>query len=120
MVIKRELLFDYALKHFKSETEYLWSKLPGYAVLRHHDGNKWFGIVMNVSGTTLGLQTDEEVDVLEVKARPEHIGSLRKKEGILPAYHMNKEHWVSVLLSGPLSAEEIYALLADSHDLTSG
>jgi predicted DNA-binding protein (MmcQ/YjbR family) len=36
----------------------------------------------------------------------------------LPAYHMNKEHWVSVILSGPLSADEIHELLADSHELT--
>lgn len=115
----RDILFSYALEHFKSEPEYLWSKLPDYAVLRHHGGKKWFGIVMNVPGTKLGLTTDDELDVLEVKARPEHIGSLRKKDGILPAYHMNKEHWVSILLSGPLCAEEIYQLLADSHYLTS-
>ncbi|ELI8009298.1 MmcQ/YjbR family DNA-binding protein, partial [Yersinia enterocolitica] len=46
-------------------------------------------------------------------------GSLRKKDGILPAYHMNKEHWVSVLLSSSLSPNEIHELLADSHELTS-
>jgi predicted DNA-binding protein (MmcQ/YjbR family) len=57
--------------------------------------------------------------VLEVKVRPEHIGSLRRKEGILPAYHMNKEHWVSVVLSGPVTPSEIHELLAESHELTS-
>jgi predicted DNA-binding protein (MmcQ/YjbR family) len=76
-------------------------------------------LVMNVPGTKLGLKTDDVLDVLEVKVRPEYIGSLRKKEGILPAYHMNKEHWVSVLLSGPLTPKEIHELLADSHELTS-
>ncbi|CNF39033.1 Uncharacterized protein conserved in bacteria [Yersinia rohdei] len=117
--MKREELFSYAREHFKSEPEYLWSKLPSYAVLRHHDGKKWFGIVMNVPGTKLGLKTDDELDILEVKVRPEYIGSLRKKDGILPAYHMNKEHWVSVLLSSSLSSNEIHELLADSHELTS-
>lgn len=73
--MKREELFSYAREHFKSEPEYLWSKLPSYAVLRHHDGNKWFGIVMNVPGTKLGLKTDDELDILEVKVRPEYIGS---------------------------------------------
>lgn len=57
--------------------------------------------------------------MLEVKVRPEHIGSLRRKEGILPAYHMNKEHWVSVVLSGPVTPSEIHELLAESHELTS-
>lgn len=117
--MKREALFSYAREHFNAEPEYLWSNLPGYAVLRHHDGSKWFGIVMEVPGTKLGLNTEEKVDILDVKVRPEHIGSLRQKEGILPAYHMNKEHWISVLLSGPLSTQEIQQLLADSHALTS-
>lgn len=118
--MNRETLFNYAREHYKAEPEYLWSKLPGYAVLRHHDGDKWFGIVMNVTGTKLGLNKEDNVDVLEVKVRPEHIGSLRKKEGILPAYHMNKEHWISIVLSGPLSAKEIHDLLAESHELTAG
>lgn len=118
--MKRETLFSYAQEHFNAEPEYLWRKLPDYAVLRHHIGDKWFGIVMNVPGTKLGLETDDKIDILEVKVRTEHIGSLRQKDGILPGYHMNKEHWVSVILSGSLSAKEILELLADSHELTTG
>lgn len=120
ITMKRETLFKYAREHYKSEPEFLWRNLPGYAVLRHHNGGKWFGLVMNVPGSRLGLKTDEVVDVLEVKVRPEHSGSLRKKDGILPAYHMNKEHWISIVLSGPLSQKEIHDLLAESHELTSG
>lgn len=37
--------------------------------------------------------------------------------GILPAYHMNKEHWVSVLLE-EADAELIWGVLADSFQLT--
>lgn len=118
--MKRETLFRYVQEHFSAEPEYLWSNLPSYAVLRHHNGDKWFGIVMNVPGTKLGLKTDDGIDILNVKVRPEHIGSLRQKAGVFPAYHMNKENWVSVILSGPLTAMEIHELLADSHELTAG
>lgn len=118
--MKRETLFKYVREHYKAEPEYLWNKHPGYAVLRHQDGEKWFGIVMNVPGTKPGLETEDEVDVLNVKVRPEHIGSLRKREGILPAYHMNKEHWISIVLSGPLSPKEIHDLLSESYELTAG
>lgn len=116
--MKRDALLRYAREHFNAEPEYLWRKFPAYAVLRHQKNNKWFGIVMNVPGRKLGLKTDEETDVLVIKARPEYIGSLRQKEGILPAYHMNKERWISVLLSGPLPAKAVYALLAESYALT--
>lgn len=74
---------------------------------------------MNVSGSKLGIKDDKEIDILDIKARPEHIGSLRKKEGILPAYHMNKEHWISIILSGHLSDKEIFDLLTESYHLTS-
>lgn len=118
--MKRETLLNYAKKQFHAEPNYLWNNFPRYAVLRHHDdGDKWFAIVMNVAGTKLGLKDDKEVDILNVKLRPEYIGSLRKKEGILPAYHMNKEHWISIVLSGPLTDKEIFDFINESYHLTS-
>ncbi|EHH0253303.1 MmcQ/YjbR family DNA-binding protein [Escherichia coli] len=117
--MKRKTLFKYSHEHFGTEPEYLWKKFPSYAVLRHQRGDKWYAIVMNVPGYKIGLKTEEEVDILDVKVRPEYIGSLRQKAGVYPAYHMNKEYWVSVLLEGPLPAEEIYELLVNSYKLTS-
>ena len=46
------------------------------------------------------------------------IGGLRKDEGILPAYQMNKEHWISVLLDGTVEKEKICDLIDISYDLT--
>ena len=46
------------------------------------------------------------------------IGSLRKEKGILPAYHMNKEHWITVLLDGSVEKQKIYDLIEISYDLT--
>lgn len=37
---------------------------------------------------------------------------------VVPAYHMNKEHWISVILDGSMSREEIMRLIQDSFDLT--
>lgn len=116
--MNRTTLFRYVREHYQTEPEYLWQHLPDYAVLRHPKGNKWFALVMNVPGTRLGLATGEDIDILELKIRPEHIGSLRNKEGVLPAYHMNKEHWISVVLSGALTEKEIHDLLSESYRLT--
>ena len=41
------------------------------------------------------------------------------KEGYLPAYHMNKSHWISILLGGAVEAEEIKNLLEMSYEMTS-
>lgn len=40
--------------------------------------------------------------------------------GILPAYHMDKRHWVSILLDGGITPEELFALIDASHALTGG
>jgi predicted DNA-binding protein (MmcQ/YjbR family) len=40
------------------------------------------------------------------------------KAGFLPAYHMNKEHWLTVLLDNTVPEKEIYELIDDSYELT--
>lgn len=36
---------------------------------------------------------------------------------IIPAYHMNKKHWISVILDGSVPQDEIEALINDSYIL---
>ena len=73
---------------------------------------------MNVPKEKLGINENDSVDVLDLKAPPEIIGSLRLSKGFLPAYHMNKEHWVSILLDGSVPIAQIYELIDSSFDLT--
>ena len=75
-------------------------------------------LVIEVNAKKLGLQEDKTVDVLNIKCDPMMIGSLRMKEGFFPAYHMNKENWISILLDGTVSADEIKPLLELSYQLT--
>lgn len=67
-------------------------------VLRHSDTRKWYGIIMEVSRRRFGFESDEVIDVVNVKLPVEMFGSFGKDDGVYPAYHMNKLHWVSVLL----------------------
>lgn len=64
------------------------------------------------------MEGEETVEVLNVKCDPELASILRDENGILPAYHMNKEHWISILLDGSVSMEEIFQLLDTSYHLT--
>lgn len=68
-----------------------------------------------------GLNAEKsKTDILNVKCNPLLTGSLLKREGIFPAYHMNKPRWVSLLLDGPLPDEGIIGLLLISYDLAKG
>ena len=88
------------------------------AVYRHRDNRKWFALTMNVPLRTLGLPGTGNVDILNVKCDPFLIGSLRGTPGFRPAYHMNKNTWITILLDGSAGRDDITALLAMSYDLT--
>jgi predicted DNA-binding protein (MmcQ/YjbR family) len=73
---------------------------------------------MDVSFKKLNIDKEGIVSVLNLKNIPEMIGGLRMKTGILPAYHMNKEHWITVLLDGTVAKQKIFDLIDISYDLT--
>ncbi|MFW0756376.1 MmcQ/YjbR family DNA-binding protein [Pseudomonas sp. H11T01] len=116
--MNRQQFIEYVHKKYKTNPDYPWAKLPDYAVFRHSDNEKWYALVMDIPSEKIGIVGAARVDVLELKVAPESVGSLRKKEGIYPAYHMNKEHWITVLLNGPLDAKEIHCLVQESFELT--
>jgi predicted DNA-binding protein (MmcQ/YjbR family) len=67
-------------------------------VLRHTYNLKWYAIVMRVSRKKFGFDSDEVIDVVNLKLPTEMFGSFGASDGVYPAYHMNKLHWISVLL----------------------
>ncbi len=112
----RQELFDWVQQQYGTESEYPWHDWN--AVLRRKDNDKWYGVVLEVAGEKLGLIGDGIVDVLNLKSDPMLIGSLRGQDGYFPAYHMNKEKWISVLLGKPELDDSIKDLLALSYELT--
>ena len=78
----------------------------------------WLREVMEKCEIRLGLPEKEFVDVLNVKSDPMLIASLRGQTGYFPAYHMNKEKWISVLLGQADLDDSIRNLLALSCELT--
>ena len=79
-------------------------------MLRRKD-KSWYAAVLQVPREKLGQNGTDKVEILNLKCDPLLIGSLKKQEGVYPAYHMNKEHWISIALDSAISKEEIYALL---------
>ena len=78
--------------------DYPFEDLHETAVLRHADNRKWYAIVMKVSRRKFGQPSDEVIDVVNMKLPTEMFGSFGASDGVYPAYHMNKLHWISVLL----------------------
>ena len=58
---------------------------------------------------------------LSLKCDPHLATVLRERyESVMPGYHLNKKHWNTLLLSGPLSVEEVYDLINHSYILVGG
>ena len=108
----------YIQKKYDALQEYPWADAPSYTTFKHKDNMKWFALIMDVPYERLKIEKEGIVDVINLKNIPEMIGGFRKEEGILPAYHMNKEHWISVLLDGTVEKEEIFNLIDISYELT--
>ena len=73
---------------------------------------------MRVQKNKVGLSGEEFVDILNVKCEPEMVATLISQKGLAPAYHMNKTHWITIILDGTVPDNEIYSLLDISYGLT--
>ena len=94
----KQQLFEYCLNTYGTSPDYPFDEDFETAVLRHTDNRKWYAIVMRVSRRKFGLDGDEVIDVVNLKLPVEMFGSFGAADGVYPAYHMNKLHWISVLL----------------------
>ena len=112
----RQTVHDYIRKKYKASPEYPWRSYPGHAVFRHEDNQKWFALTADVAGKTLDLPDNDPVDVINLKVDDLFFRDLLIQEpGITPAYHMNKQHWVSVLLDGTVPEERVFELIDMSY-----
>ena len=113
---KQEFL-TYCLRAFDTTPDYPFDDWMESAVLRHKESRKWYAIAMRVSRRKFGMDSDETVDVVNLKLPTEMFGSFGADVGVYPAYHMNKLHWISVLL--PDAPEDVVEFLINvSFDAT--
>lgn len=113
----KQKLIDYIQTEYGVEADYPFDKDFESAVFRHRTNKKWFAVLMKVSKEKLGLEGTEKVDILNLKCQPILRVPLLSKKGIYVAYHMNKEHWISLLLN-EVDNSDLFSLLDMSFDLT--
>ena len=106
---------------FGVSADFPWAKEERYsdaAVFRCPSG-KWFALIMHISLKNLGFESDEGVFVVNLKADSEKIAEITDKKSVFPAYHMNKKHWITVLLSSPTDFDTLCALTRQSFERVS-
>ena len=105
---------------YGAEPEFLWpEKYPNYCVFRHDENQKWFALVAVVSGKNLGLEKDKDLEIINLKFdKNQTYDFAETSDHIFPAYHMNKDNWITVVLDGKFSDKKIFELIQKSFLLT--
>ena len=114
----RQELIEFIFDEYSAAPDYPFPMDDVTCVFRHIDNRKWFGIAMVVPYRTIGISREGNVDIVNVKCDPIMTGSLRGKPGFRPAYHMNKDRWITILLDGSAGKEDIAVLLDMSWQMT--
>lgn len=87
-------------------------------VFRSPVNGKWFAVLLRALPLEkLGVNSSECADVLNLKCDPLLNFNVVDNAGVFPAYHMNKEHWISARLDGKISEEELRLLIDMSYEL---
>lgn len=94
----KQSFLEYCSSTYGTSPDYPFDEDFETAVFRHNDNRKWFALSMQVSRRKFGIDSDEVIEVVNLKLPTEMFGSFGAADGVYPAYHMNKLHWISVLL----------------------
>lgn len=73
-------------------------------------------MVFKVMGKMFAATDWEEFGSINLKVDPEKGAELRERyPAILPGYHMNKKHWITILMDGSLGDGFLTTLIDDSY-----
>ena len=84
-----------------------------------NEKNKWYALFLDVDYNKLNKNTDitTKVKILNVKHPTDKILEIIDNKNIFPAYHMNKKHWISIVLDKNIKLETIKELIDISFSL---
>lgn len=111
LIKTKESFLEYCLDTYSTSPDYPFDENFETTVLRHTDNRKWYAIVMKVCRLKFEFDSDEIIDVVNLKLPTEMFGSFGAADGIYTAYHMNKTYWISVLL--PNAPDDVVQFLVN-------
>jgi predicted DNA-binding protein (MmcQ/YjbR family) len=106
-----EELHEHVASRYGADPAHMFMQDPTIAIFKRPDNKKWFAATKEIEYRALGIERDGRVGIVNVKLDPLIVASLRTREGFCPAYHMNRDNWITILLDGSADDEEVYTFL---------
>lgn len=110
-------VIDYIRKTYGGELEFLWEKYDDCAIWRRADNRKWYGLLLTVAENKLGLASESVVEAIDLRIDPDDMEKTVDGKTFFHGYHMNKKHWITVILDGSVDIEIIYKMIDRSYSL---
>ena len=110
-------IIQHASETYGDEPEYLWDDLPKAAVIRRKDTRKWYVLLMTIPAKKLGLDSSEMVEIVDLRFDPQELPNKVDGKSFFYGYHMNKKHWITILLDGTVPLDEILRCVDNSYAL---
>ena len=111
-------IINYVKAKYDNDLEFLWQKSPKNAIWRNQNNRKWYGAVLVISKDKLKIESNEMVEILDLRYQKNDIKNIIDNYKIFPGYHMNKDNWITIILDGRVELEEIYQLIDNSYQLS--
>ena len=73
---------------------------------------------MVINSSKLGLNTDELIEIIDIRYQKDKTEEIIDNISIFPGYHMNKKSWITIILNNSLNNEIIYSLIDNSYELS--
>ena len=110
-------LMEYCERKFGTEPEAPWEDSPDAYTFKTAKRNKWYALFMTIPYKSLGLVAKGTLDVVNIKLPPEKVLDLIDRVHFYPAYHMNKKHWITIVLDKEVDEPLVQQLLDESYGL---
>ena len=110
-------LMEYCERKFGTEPEAPWEDSPDAYTFKTAKRNKWYALFMTIPYKSLGLAAKGTLDVVNIKLPPEKVLELIDRVHFYPAYHMNKKHWITIVLDKEVDEPLVQQLLEESYGL---
>lgn len=110
-------VINYINKKYNTKLEFLWNDYPDCAIARNPNG-KWYLLIMTISKRKLGLDSDDIIEIIDIKHPIDRIENIVDNVNIFKGYHMNKKHWITIILDNKIEDKLLFKLIDTSYILT--
>ena len=103
---------------YGDKLEFLWEKFENDAIWRRKDNNKWYAALLTAKqDSILHNGVKDWIEVIDLRADCDEIDRIVDNKKYFRGYHMNKKHWLTIILDYSVPTDEIMDRIEKSYIL---